>query len=536
MKNQLSTLPYRKWCLLLIATVFLVFTYFLGQKNTLSDPIDLRPEIGTRGIGLSGAFIGSADDATSPLWNPAGLAALQHGNLIYDLSQGAVSVAYPIRPIGTFGVNFLDLNANDRFLLNHAANPIGSFELGNNQVLFSCARKFGPLQIGASTGFSRAPYKGSLWAPNYDVGLLAEINAHLTLGMRLRDIAGVTIRHTDGHVLQTFNQQVAIGAVVTPHPIIRWHNRFDISPAYFGTSIEIGNRAIAAHVGSTFTLDDELPFQSWRVGFSLNQLGKELHYTYLNQENLEYKHLMSIGMSFGETQSISQGTQINRQEQKDKTITPNTPTSIPMPAIVTQKPALKDQPSTPTTDTSRKPTPKTQPKTEPKTQPPEQTEVAYLSVQIATEYDIDLPLMLAIIHAESNFNPVAVSENGAAGLMQVMPATARYLGLKVPQYKDKRKPKLDANIDERFDPHKNLHTGLTYFKMLSERYKGNLTLALGAYNVGPGRVAVNGPLISRGKQYANKVLSRSRYYRKNKAQMENDLKQLEAALKSRDGT
>ncbi len=532
MKNQLSILPYRKWCLLLAATVFLVFTYFLGQKNTLSDSLDLRPEVGTRGIGLGGAFIGSADDATSPLWNPAGLAALQHGNLIYDLSQGAVSLAYPIQPIGTFGINFLDLNANDRFLLNHTANPIGSFELGNNQALLSYARKFGPLQIGASTGFSRAPYHGSLWAPNYDVGLLAEINAHLTLGMRLRDIAGVSIRHTDGHVLQTFNQQVAIGAVFTPHPIIRWHNRFDISPAYFGTSIEVGNRAIAAHVGSTFTFDDELPFQSWRVGFSLNQLGKEFHYTYLNQENLEYRHLVSIGMSFGKTQSISQGTQINRQEQKNNTITPKAPTSIPMPAIVTEKPGPKDEPSTPTPDTPQKPTPKT----EIETQQPEQTEVAYLSVQIATEYDIDLPLMLAIIHTESNFNPHSVSKNGAAGLMQVMPATARYLGLEVPAYKDKRKPKINANIDERFDPHKNLHAGLTYLKMLLERYRGNLTLALGAYNVGPGRVAVNGPLISRGKQYANKVLSRSRYYRENKTKMEEDLKRLEAVLKPRGKT
>ncbi len=532
MKNQLSTLTYRKWCLLFIATVSLVFTYFLGQKNTSSDPLDLRPEIGTRGIGLGGAFIGSADDATSPLWNPAGLAALQHGNLIYDLSQGAVSLAYPIHPIGTFGVNFLDLNANDRFLLNHAANPIGSFELGNNQALFSYARKFGPLQIGASTGFSRAPYPGSLWAQNYDVGLLAEINSQLAIGMRLRDVAGVTIRHTDGHVLQTFNQQVAIGAVFTPHPIIRWHNRFDLAPAHFGTSIEIGNSTIAAHVGSTFTLDDELPFQSWRVGFSLNQLGKELHYTYLNQENLEHKHLVSIGMSFGEAQSISQGTQINPQEQKNSTIPAKTPTSIPTPAILTQKPGLKDEPRTPTTNTSQKPTPKT----EIQTQPPEQTEKTSLSTQIATEYDIDLPVILAIIHAESNFNPNSVSKNGAAGLMQVMPATARYLGLKVPEYKDKRNPTLDANIDERFDPHKNLHTGLTYLKMLSERYKGNLTLALGAYNIGPGRVAVNGPLISRGQAYADKVLSRARYYRENKTQMEEDLKRLEAVLKPRDRT
>ncbi|MYB93734.1 lytic transglycosylase domain-containing protein [Candidatus Poribacteria bacterium] len=490
MKNQLSTLPYRKWGLLLVAAAFLLFSYFLGQKSTSSDPINLRPEVGTRGIGLGGAFISSADDATSPLWNPAGLATLQRGNLIYDLSQGAVSLAYPIKPIGTFGVNFLDLNGGDRFLSDHVANPIGSFELGNNQALFSYARKFGPLQLGASTGYSRAAYYGSRWAQNYDIGVLTALNTHFAVGIRLRDISGVTIRHRNGQVLQTFDQQLALGAVLTPHPLIRWHNRLDITPLCLGTSLEIGSDTIAARVGSTFTFGDEAPPQSWSLGFSLNQLGKQLHYTYLNQENLEHKHLVSIGMSFGTTQPIS---------HKPEAVVLSAPqTPISKSATETEK---REQPKF--TDTA---------------------------VQIAKQYDIDVDLMLAIIYAESNFNLIAVSKNGAGGLMQMMPETARELGLTVPKYQDKRKPKLDSYIDERFDPHKNLHAGLTYFKRLLEKYRGNLTLALGAYNIGPGKVKVAGPLISSGKKYANKVLSRSQHYRDNAAQMEADLKRLEALL------
>lgn len=499
MKNQPSTFPYRKRGLLLIATVFLLFAYFLGQKSTLSDPLNLRPEVGTRGIGLGGAFISSADDATSPLWNPAGLATLQRGNLVYDLSQGAVSLAYPIKPIGTFGVNFLDLNGSDRFLLNHTANPIGSFELGNNQALLSYARKFGPLQLGVSTGYSRAPYYGSLWAQNYDVGVLTELNSHFALGMRLRDISGVTIRHKDGQILQTFDQQLALGAVLTPHPIIRWHNRLDITPPCFGTSVEIGSKTIAARVGSTFAFTDELPSQSWSVGFSLNQLGKQLHYTWLNQENHEHKHLISIGMSFGGKEPISQKPEINTQTPKSNTT---------VPSVTAQTPPAKSE-----TETQQK-----------------QAAPEYQSIQIAKKHNIEVPLMLAIIHAESNFNPIAVSKNGAGGLMQMMPGTAQELGLKVPQYLDKRKPNLNSNIDERFNPYKNLHVGLIYFNMLVEKYKGNLTLALGAYNVGPGKVRVGGPLISRGKKYANKVLSRYQLYRDNIGQMETDLKRLEALL------
>ena len=508
MKNQLSTLPYRKRGLLLAAIAFLLFTSFLGQKSTSSDPINLRPEVGTRGIGLGGAFISSADDATGPLWNPAGLATLQRGNLIYDLSQGAVSLAYPIKPIGTFGVNFLDLNGSDRFLLDHGANPIGSFELGNNQALLSYARQFGPLRLGASTGYSRAPYYGSRWAQNYDLGVLTALNTHFAVGMRLRDISGVTIRHRNGQILQTFDQQLSLGAVLTPHPILRWHNRLDITPPCIGTSLEIGNDTIAARVGSTFTFGDEAPPQAWSLGFSLNQLGKQLHYTYLNQENLEHRHLVSIGMSFGKTHPISHKPEAAASRAQQTPISKSTTET-------------QQEPSAPQIPVSKSTT---------ETQKIEQLKSANKAVQIAKQYAIDIELMLAIIHAESNFNPIAVSPTGAGGLMQMMPETARDLGLKVPKYRDKRQPKLDPHIDERFDLHKNLHAGLTYFNMLLEKYRGNLTLALGAYNVGPGKVKVDGPLINRGKKYANKVLSRSQHYRDNGAQMETALKRLEALL------
>ncbi len=499
MKNQRSILAYSKRGWLFIVPIFLLFLYFSNGKDTLSDPLNLRPEVGTRGLGLSGAFISSADDATSPLWNPAGLATLQRGNLIYDLSQGALSLAYPINPIGTFGINFLDLNGGDRFLLEHTSNPIGSFELGSNQALFSYARKLGPFQLGASTGYSRAPYYGSRWAQNYDIGMMTELNPYLTVGMRLRDISGVTIRHESGQILQTFDQQLALGAALTPHPSIRWHNRLNITDPGFGTSLEIGNETITARVGSAFSFNTDALAQSWSAGFSLNQLGKQLHYTYLNHGNLEYKHLVSFGMSFGGQQPISQKPEIQTEKQQ--------------PYVENTTP--------------------TQPKSENKiiqTQQPEQRHSKYKAVQIAEEYNVDVELLLAIVYAESNFNPLAVSKSGAAGLMQMMPHTARELGLKVPKYSNKLKPTQNANRDERFNPTKNLYAGLTYYKKLLEKYRGDLTLTLGAYNVGPGRVRVRGPLISRGKKYAKKVITRSQLYRDNTEQMEVDLNRLEAVL------
>ena len=479
MKIQLPTLPTDKREWLLIGILFVLITYFLCERSTLSDNLNLRPEVGTRGLGLSGAFVSSADDATGALWNPAGLATLDLGNLIYDFSQGTFSLAYPVESIGTFGLNILDFNRSDRFLVEHVSNPIGTFELGNNQVLLSYARKLGPVQLGANTGYSRAPHHGSLWAPNYDVGVLAKLNPYIVLGIRFRDISGVPIRHKDGRVLQVFDSQFDLGTTLIPHPVIRWHTRFDATSPGFGTSLEIVTGTVSARAGSTFSFDVENPTQSWSLGLSLDGLGKQIHYTYLSQNDLKHKHLLSIGMTFD-------GMQLSPQKSNS---------------------------------------PKTAPKKNPKSNFSKDT-----SVQIAKQHNIDISLLLAIVHVESKFNPIAVSKSGAGGLMQMMPGTARELGLKVPQYANKLKPNLDPKVDERFNPHKNLHAGLTYFNKLLEKYLDNLTLALGAYNVGPGRVKVRGPLINRGKKYAKKVRNRYELYRSDATQMEVDLKRLEAVL------
>ncbi|MDD2309933.1 MAG: lytic transglycosylase domain-containing protein [Desulfuromonadaceae bacterium] len=115
----------------------------------------------------------------------------------------------------------------------------------------------------------------------------------------------------------------------------------------------------------------------------------------------------------------------------------------------------------------------------------------------SAKYGVNPSLVKAVIHAESGYNPNAVSSKGASGLMQLMPATARSL-----------------KVADRFNPKDNVEGGVKYLRFLLDTFRGDVSLAVAAYNAGLTTVAKYGgiPPYNETRTYVSRVLSYMKSY------------------------
>lgn len=118
------------------------------------------------------------------------------------------------------------------------------------------------------------------------------------------------------------------------------------------------------------------------------------------------------------------------------------------------------------------------------------SQFTYSITQAAARHGVDPSLVRAVIHAESNFNPLARSRKGAMGLMQLMPGTAK-----------------DMGVGDAYNAAQNIDGGVKYLAWLLKRFNGDITRATAAYNAGPGAVEKYGgvPPFDETKTYVFRV-------------------------------
>ena len=124
--------------------------------------------------------------------------------------------------------------------------------------------------------------------------------------------------------------------------------------------------------------------------------------------------------------------------------------------------------------------------------PKRKTTFEDLIAKAAKKYGISYQILNSVVKAESDYNPNAVSQAGAQGLMQLMPDTAKSLGVKNP-----------------FNPIENIEGGAKYLSRLAKQFNGDIQLALAAYNAGPGNVQKYGgiPPFKETQNYVKKVMN-----------------------------
>jgi soluble lytic murein transglycosylase-like protein len=120
----------------------------------------------------------------------------------------------------------------------------------------------------------------------------------------------------------------------------------------------------------------------------------------------------------------------------------------------------------------------------------------------AARYNLPEALLLAVMAVESNFDQRALSEKGAMGLMQLMPATAK-----------------DMYVEDAWDPAQNIEGGARYLRILLNQYEGDMVRTLAAYNAGPEAVRRAGgavPNIPETREYVRKVVALYQTYKAGK--------------------
>ncbi len=418
--------------------------------------------VGARSRGAGSITTTLRGDPASLFGNPALIADAERAGFLLDATQGSLAAALPVSDGGAVSFGVVNLDE-----IEGQVGPLAPLRIGKCRASLGYAHSLGNAQGGMTvdrwllsdgaryTGFSL----GALLAPSPYVQFGAQ-----TIWM---DPDGWARTGADIRLGESWNWRY--GALIRPADDLRV--LFEMSRGTVAFGMETDWRMFSARAG--WRGDSRLS-----AGVSANMpQGAAFHYAYNfeSQTPGQGDHSLSISIPL---------------EGRIPPAVPPPPPPRPMIVVVPEgvEPPERLIPSA----------------VDPKLDIPKEARhsLRALIESHSRKYGIEPELLLGIIHAESSFDPNAISKSGAVGLFQLMPGAARDMGIQLPE-----SVLLDRQRDPRFDPMVNADAGIRYFAHLLQRKDWNYALAIAAYNAGPGRVASDIPLRPETERYVSRVLN-----------------------------
>jgi hypothetical protein len=464
---------------------------------------------GARAAGMAGISTTVADRGAALFGNPSLLPDLADDGVLLDAGQGALAATLSLGRAGSLGVGALDLNRDDRFLVDEPWNPVGTFHTGANRATLAYGvRPYARMALGVTMDGWRSD--DGEWTPGNTVGLSLTPSSAFQMGGQAR-------------FRQDAEWRWSVGAAWTP--LAQFQLRTELEPDAYAVGVESMWRRFAVRAGLRSSTADLGPTETAAYGVSLHVTpSSAVHYAYQFDTGryTEGTHSLSFDFPFwpaarptvaarptrGGGQGAASETESRPVAQRTARATRERPAGIPTPAPGAATPqrlvtsAVDKAPDIP--GNARR-------------------SLRRLIEHHAEKYGVETPLILSMMRAESGFDPVAISSSKAVGLFQLLPPAARDMGIDIPA-----SAVLDRRRDGRFHPIRNADAGIRYMAHLLQRFDWNYVLAVSAYNAGPGNVNGGVPRRRETERHVGKVLNYYYRYRNDPAELASAWRQIEA--------
>ena len=457
---------------------------------------------GARPAGMAGITSTVADRGSALFGNPALVPDIDSAGILLDAGQGALAASLPLGRAGAIAAGALDLNHDDRFLIDEPWNPIGTFRTGANRASVAYGvRPYARMALGATLDGWRS--LDGEWSPGNTVGVSLTPTGQFEMGGQ-------------AHFRRDADWLWRVGAAWRPAPQLQL--RTELMPDAYAFGVESEWRRFSLRAGLRAYTDALAPRDTGAYGVTLNVTqGSAVHYAYRfdTERFAGGTHSLSFDLPLWPAARMSARSSASRAvsetrsggSARDRASRPDArPGSVGGPLA-----AAPERLITSAVDKT------------PDIPGATRRSLRRLIEHHSAKYGVETPLILAVMRAESGFDPAAISTSKAVGLFQLLPPAARDMGIDIPA-----SAVLDRRRDGRFHPIRNADAGIRYMAHLLQRFDWNYVLAVSAYNAGPGNVNGSVPKRRETERHVGKVLNYYYGYRNDPAQLAAVWRQIEA--------